>query len=142
MLKRFGSLLSVKPPGGLKLWITLITLGFVGWALAGHAVGLRALSITSEGWWWLVLALGLSWLSLVVNAGAWQVLVRWLGHGSGSTPLVSLYLSSNLLKYLPGGVWHFLQRVRALGPSIGTGPALVSVLLEPCLLYTSPSPRD
>ena len=134
MLKRFRSLLSVKPPGGLKLWITLITLGFVGWALAGHAVGLRSLSITSEGWWWLVLALGLSWLSLVANAGAWQVLVRWLGHGSGSTPLVSLYLSSNLLKYLPGGVWHFLQRVRALGPSIGTGPALVSVLLEPMLM--------
>ena len=75
MLKRFRFLLSVKPPGGLKLWITLITLGFVGWALAGHAVGLRALSITSQGWWWLVLALGLSWLSLVVNAGAWQVLV-------------------------------------------------------------------
>ena len=137
MLKRFRSLLSVKPPGGLKLWITLITLGFVGWALAGHAVGLRSLSITSEGWWWFVLALGLSWLSLVVNAGAWQVLVRWLGHGSGLTPLVSLYLSSNLLKYLPGGVWHFLQRVRALGSSIGTGPALVSVLLEPMLMVVA-----
>jgi len=134
MLKRFQSLLSAKLPGGLKLWITLLTLGFVGWALAGHAVGLRSLSITSQGWWWLVLALGLSWLSLVVNAGAWQVLVGWLGHGTGSTPLLPLYLSSNLLKYLPGGVWHFLQRVRALGPSIGTGPALVSVLLEPMLM--------
>ena len=134
MLKRFQLLLPAKLPGGLKLWITLLTLGFVGWALAGHAAGLRSLSISAQGWWWLVLALGLSWLSLVVNAGAWQVLVRWLGHGTGSTPLVPLYLSSNLLKYLPGGVWHFLQRVRALGPSIGTGPALVSVLLEPILM--------
>ena len=62
------------------------------------------------------------------------MLVGWLGHGTGSIPLVPLYLSSNLLKYLPGGVWHFLQRVRALGPSIGTGPALVSVLLEPMLM--------
>ena len=134
MLKRFQSLLSTKLPGGLKLWITLLTLGFIGWALAGHAVGLRSLSITAQGWWWLVLALGLSWLSLVVNAGAWQVLVGWLGHGRGSTPLVPLYLRSNLLKYLPGGVWHFLQRVRVLSPSIGTGPALVSVLLEPMLM--------
>ena len=134
MLKRFQSLLSAKLPGGLKLWITLLTLGFVGWALAGHAAGLRSLAISAQGWWWLVLALGLSWLSLVVNAGAWKVLVGWLGHGTGSTPLVPLYLSSNLLKYLPGGVWHFLQRVRALGPSIGTGPALVSVLLEPMLM--------
>ena len=134
MLKRFRSLLSAKLPGGLKLWITLLTLGFVGWALAGHAAGLRSLAISAQGWWWLVLALGLSWLSLVVNAGAWKVLVGWLGHGTGSIPLVPLYLSSNLLKYLPGGVWHFLQRVRALGPSIGTGPALVSVLLEPMLM--------
>ena len=98
MLKRFQLLLPAKLPGGLKLWITLLTLGFVGWALAGHAAGLRSLSISAQGWWWLVLALGLSWLSLVVNAGAWQVLVRWLGHGTGSTPLVPLYLSSNLLK--------------------------------------------
>ena len=143
MLKRFRSLLSAKLPegvrfpGGVKLWITLLTLGFVVWALAGHAAGLRSLAITAQGWWWLVLALGLSWLSLVVNAGAWQVLVSWLGHGTGSTPLVPLYLSSNLLKYLPGGVWHFIQRVRVLGPSIGTGPALVSVLMEPMLMVVA-----
>ena len=143
MLKRFRSLLSaqlsegVRFPGGVKLWITLLTLGFVVWALAGHAAGLRSLAITAQGWWWLVLALGLSWLSLVVNAGAWQVLVSWLGHGTGSTPLVPLYLSSNLLKYLPGGVWHFIQRVRVLGPSIGTGPALVSVLMEPMLMVVA-----
>ena len=143
MLKRFRSLHSVQLPagvrfpGGVKLWITLLTLGFVVWALAGHAAGLRSLSITAQGWWWLVLALGLSWLSLLVNAGAWQVLVSWLGHGTGSTPLVPLYLSSNLLKYLPGGVWHFIQRVRVLGPSIGTGPALVSVLMEPMLMVVA-----
>ena len=143
MLKRFRSLLSaqlsegLRFPGGVKLWITLLTLGFVVWALAGHAAGLRSLAITAQGWWWLVLALGLSWLSLVVNAGAWQVLVSWLGHGTGSTPLVPLYLSSNLLKYLPGGVWHFIQRVRVLGPSIGTGPALVSVLMEPMLMVVA-----
>ena len=143
MLKRFRSLLSeqlpagVSFPGGVKLLITLLTLGFVGWALASHTMRLRSLSITAQGWWWLVLALGLSWLSLLVNAGAWQVLVSWLGHGTGSTPLVPLYLSSNLLKYLPGGVWHFIQRVRVLGPSIGTGPALVSVLMEPMLMVVA-----
>ena len=134
MLKRLQARLSSFLPGGLKLWVTFLTLGFVGWALAGHAKGLSELSISTRGWWWLVTGLGLSWLSLVVNALAWKVLVAWLGHGSGPVPLVPLYLSSNLLKYLPGGVWHFLRRVRALGPSIGTGPALVSVLLEPMLM--------
>ena len=134
MLKRLRARLTTTLPGGLKLWVTLLTLGFVGWALAGHAKGLSELSISARGWWWLVTGLGLSWLSLVVNALAWTVLVAWLGYGFGPVPLVPLYLSSNLLKYLPGGVWHFLRRVRALGPSIGTGPALVSVLLEPMLM--------
>ena len=121
-------------PGGLKLWVTLLTLSFVAWALKGHAAGLRSLTISALGWWWLMLAIGLSWLSLVVNAVSWRVLVLWLGHGTGQTPLLPLYLSSNLLKYLPGGIWHFVKRVRALAPSIGTGPALVSVLLEPMLM--------
>ena len=124
----------VSLPGGLKLWVTLLTLSFVAWALKGHAAGLRSLTISALGWWWLMLAIGLSWLSLVVNAVSWRVLVLWLGHGTGQTPLLPLYLSSNLLKYLPGGIWHFVKRVRALAPSIGTGPALVSVLLEPMLM--------
>ena len=82
MLKRLQTRLTKTLPGGLKLWVTLLTLGFVGWALAGHAQGLRELSISARGWWWLVTGLGLSWLSLVVNALAWKVLVAWLGHGS------------------------------------------------------------
>ena len=131
-LQRLPGLVSL--PGGLKLWVTLLTLSFVAWALQGHVAGLRSLTISALGWWWLMLALGLTWLSLVVNALSWRVLVLWLGHGTGATPLVPLYLSSNLLKYLPGGIWHFVKRVRALGPSIGTGPALVSVLLEPMLM--------
>ena len=121
-------------PGGLRLWITLLTLAFVGVALASHATGLRALTISRQGWWWLLLGLGLSWLSLVVNALAWKVLVVWLGHQPGRLALVPLYLRSNLLKYLPGGIWHFLDRFRALRPQLGGGKALVSVLMEPMVM--------
>ena len=121
-------------PGGLRLWITLLTLAFVGVALASHATGLRALTISRQGWWFLLLGLGLSWLSLVVNALDWKVLVVWLGHQPGRLALVPLYLRSNLLKYLPGGVWHFLDRFRALRPDLGGGKALVSVLMEPMVM--------
>jgi len=121
-------------PGGLRLWVTLASLGFVAWALAGHVAGLRELTIGARGWSWLVLGLGLSWCSLVVNALAWRVLVVWLGHGTDDLDLVSLHLRSNLLKYLPGGIWHFVDRLRALQPRLGTNQALVSVLLEPMLM--------
>ena len=63
MLKPFRVLQTAKFPGGLKLWITLLTFAFLGWALAGHAAGMRSLTITASGWWWLVLALGLSSVS-------------------------------------------------------------------------------
>ncbi len=121
-------------PGGLRLWVTLASLAFIVWALAGHIQGLRELSLSGRGWWWLVLGLGLSWLSLVVNGLAWRTLIDWLGHRPGDLALVPLYLRSNLLKYLPGGIFHFLDRVRALQPKLGTNRALVSVLMEPMLM--------
>ena len=63
-----------------------------------------------------------------------EVLVVWLGHRPGRLALVPLYLRSNLLKYLPGGIWHFLDRFRALQPDLGGGKALVSVLMEPMVM--------
>ena len=85
-------------PGGLRLWVTLASFGFVGWALSGHIAGLSDLSISARGWWWLLLGLACSWMSLVVNALAWRVLVDWLGHGRESLALVPLHLRTNLLK--------------------------------------------
>ena len=123
-----------KLPGGLRLWVTLASLGFVGWALAGHVSGLQELTITARGWWWLLLGLALSWLSLVVNAIGWRVLVDWLGHDSEGMGLVPLHLRTNLLKYLPGGIWHFVDRLRTLQPAMGANRALVSVLLEPLVM--------
>ncbi len=126
--------MTFKLPGGLRLWVTLASLGFIAWALAGHVAGLRELTITARGWWWLLLGLSLSWLSLVVNGLAWRVLVNWLGHGVDEVALVPLHLRTNLLKYLPGGIWHFVDRLRTLQPRIGANRALVSVLLEPLVM--------
>jgi len=58
--------------------------------------------------------------------------------------VVALYLSSNLRKYLPGGVWHLVERLRvlkagstaalpALSAPLPTPQALVAVLLDPLL---------
>jgi len=126
--------MTFKLPGGLRLWVTLASLGFIAWALAGHVTGLRDLTLTARGWWWLLLGLNLSWLSLVVNGLAWRVLMDWLGHGVLDLALVPLYLRTNLLKYLPGGIWHFVDRLRTLQPFIGANQALVSVLLEPLVM--------
>ena len=132
---------SLSLPGGLRPWITCLSLGFVLAALLGHGRQLLQLSLDAQGWWWLLLAVGLQGLSLVVNGLAWVVILRWRGLRPRPAPLVSLYVSSNLRKYLPGGIWHLAARVQALrqegaplqdGPT-GTAQALVATLLDPLL---------
>lgn len=131
-------------PGGARLWITLASGGFLLAAIAGHGRQLLQLSLDGQGWCWLLLALGLTLLSLVGNALAWGVCLRWLGHRPRWPAATVLFLLSNLRKYLPGGVWHLLSRVRALkaDPSaeaasarqpLSTAQALVAVLLDPLL---------
>jgi hypothetical protein len=46
-----------------------------------------------------------------------------------------VYLQTNLLKYLPGNVWHFFGRVRALEVlGVSRGTAILGVALEPLLM--------
>ena len=129
-------------PGGARLWISLASAGFLLGVLAGNSRQLLQLSLDLQGWFWLLLGVGLSLLSLMANGLAWGVALRWLGHQPRWLALVPLYLSSNLRKYLPGGVWHLLARVRALSQpeplvlahSLSTAQALVAVLLDPLLM--------
>lgn len=134
-------LLKISLPGGLRPWITCLSLGFVLAALLAHGRQLLQLSLDAQGWWWLLLAVGLQGLSLLVNGLAWVVILRWRGLRPRTEPLVSLYVTSNLRKYLPGGIWHLAERVQVLrqaGAPLQGGPAstpqaLVATLLDPLL---------
>ena len=129
------------PPGAAR-WITLLSLGFLLAALVSHGPEMLALNPDVQGWLWLLLGVGVSFLSLVGNALQLGVVLRWLGAQPRWQPLVLLYLSTNLRKYLPGGIWHLASRVQCLRQSSAeaTAPvvsplpaatALVAVLLDP-----------
>ena len=135
-----GGLRPPRLPGGLRPWIICLSLGFVLAALLSHGRQLLQLSLDLQGWLWLVLGVGLNVLSVVVNGLAWGVILRWRGLRPRWVPLVSLYVSTNLRKFLPGGIWHLAARVQALrGPEAplaaptGTAMALVVTLLDPLL---------
>ena len=125
-------------PGGLKLWISLLSFGFLLAALAGHGRQLLQLSLDGQGWLWLLLGVGVSLLSLAANGLALGVVLRWLGQRPRWPELVRAYLDTNLRKYLPGGIWHLTSRVQLLrsaeaplqAPAPG-GLALAAVLLDP-----------
>ena len=120
-----------------SLWITLASLGFMAVALHQQSGQLMQQSLDGRGWAWLLLGMGLTWASILCNGLAWWVLVAWLGHPPDDVALVPLFVRSNLLKYLPGGMWHLLERVRVLRGSIGVGPALATVILDPLLIVVA-----
>ena len=125
-------------PGGLKLWISLLSFGFLLAALVGHGRQLLQLSLDGQGGLWLLLGGGVSLLSLVANGVGLGVVLRWLGLRPRWPELVRAYLATNLRKYLPGGIWHLASRVQLLrsaeaplaAPASG-GLALAAVLLDP-----------
>ncbi len=73
-------------------WATVqTTVGQIrpGWLLAGTVV--TAASIILLGW---------NWISILISRG---IQVSWPN-------ALALYLLSNLARYLPGGIWHFVGR--------------------------------
>ncbi|MEB3242139.1 MAG: lysylphosphatidylglycerol synthase domain-containing protein [Cyanobacteriota bacterium] len=141
---RLRALARWRLPGGLRPWITCVSLGFVLAALLNHGRQMRQYPLDPQGWLWLALALGFGLLSLLVNGLAWLVILRWLGLRPRPTPVVSLYVATNLRKFLPGGIWHLASRVQALrqpnailGAPVPTTTALVAVLIEPLLAATA-----
>ena len=148
-LERLGALVAALP-GGTSLWVGLASAGFLLAALVANGRQLQQLSLDGQGWAWLLLGLGLALLSLVVNGLAWSLGLAWLGHRPRWLPAVLLFLRSNLRKYLPGGVWHLMQRLAVLrqaDPGLGSAGAespvaapldlrqgLVAVLVDPVLM--------
>ena len=70
-------------------------------------------------------------LSIYLNAYAWKNIVKWFGQEFKSNNLVPFYVVTNILKYVPGGVWHFVERFNFIKKISNTQIALYSSLVEP-----------
>jgi len=75
-------------------------------------------------------------LSIYLNAFAWKYIVKWFGKESKSNNLVSLYVLTNILKYVPGGIWHFVERFNFIKKISNPQIALYSTLIEPYFMLS------
>ena len=75
-------------------------------------------------------------LSIYLNAYAWKYIVKWLGKEFKSNNLVSFYVLTNILKYVPGGMWHFVERFNFIKKITNPQIALYSTLIEPYFMLT------
>jgi hypothetical protein len=79
LIRRPGGLPALSLPGGVSLWVSLLSFGFLLAALIAHGRQMLQLSLDLQGWLWLVLGVGLSLLSLLANGAGLGVVLRWLG---------------------------------------------------------------
>jgi hypothetical protein len=75
-------------------------------------------------------------LSVYLNAFAWKYIVKWFGKEFKSDNLVSFYVLTNTLKYVPGGIWHFVERFNFIKKISNPQVALYSTLIEPYFMLS------
>jgi len=75
-------------------------------------------------------------LSIYLNAYAWKYIVKWFGKEFKSNNLISFYVLTNILKYVPGGIWHFVERFNFIKKISNSQIALYSTLIEPYFMLS------
>jgi len=74
--------------------------------------------------------------SIFLNAYAWKYIVKWFGKEFKRNNLVSFYVLTNILKYVPGGIWHFVERFNFIKKISNPQIALFSTLIEPYFMLS------
>jgi len=75
-------------------------------------------------------------LSIYLNAYAWKYIVKWFGEEFNNNNIVSFYVLTNVLKYVPGGIWHFVERFNFIKKISNPQIALYSTLIEPYFMLS------
>ena len=75
-------------------------------------------------------------LSIYLNAYAWKYIFKWFGKEFKNNNLVSFYVLTNILKYVPGGIWHFVERFSFIRKISNPQIALYSTLIEPYFMLS------
>ena len=76
-------------------------------------------------------------LSIYLNAFAFKNIVIWFGKSEAKDNIVSFYVLTNILKYVPGGIWHFFERFNFIKDSSNSQLAFYSVIIEPYFMLSA-----
>jgi uncharacterized membrane protein YbhN (UPF0104 family) len=121
----------------IKFLITLICFAFLGNSIYGNFDSLSNQAITSEEISWLLFAVIFSFFSIIINAYAWKLLINNIGCSISNLNIIQLFLATNIYKYLPGGIWHFVSRYKNLRLELSNEKSIESILLEPVLMLVA-----
>ena len=135
--ERFSFIFQIIAKLDFKLLVTLICLVFLGNSIYENFDELANQVITLKGIIWFLGGTLFSFLSIVINAYAWKLLINSIGCNSNKLNIIKIFLNTNIYKYLPGGIWHFVSRYNTLRLKFSTGKSIESILLEPLLMLVA-----
>ena len=111
------------------------TLFFLGTALHRNWQDVASIRLSSRAWFDLMVAFLLTLTAHSWAGFVWSWILRSFQQPVRLRWVLQVYLKTNLAKYLPGNVWHFYGRIRAVANHGGSlGVASLTVLLEPLLM--------
>lgn len=111
------------------------TLFFLGAALQRNWQDVASIRLSSTAWFDLMVAFLLTLTAHSWAGFVWSWILRSFQQPVHLRWVLQVYLKTNLAKYLPGNVWHFYGRIRAVANHGGSlGVASLTVLLEPLLM--------
>ena len=76
-------------------------------------------------------------LSIYLNAFAWKNIIKWFGLENIKNNFVTFYVLTNILKYIPGGIWHFVERFNFIKEYSNSNTAFYTTLIEPYLMMSA-----
>ena len=85
----------------------------------------------------LILAFTFCVSSIVLNALAWKQIIIWFGHNKNSQKIIEIFIATNILKYVPGSVWHFVERFNFLKQKSSEDLAFYATLIEPYFMLSA-----
>lgn len=119
----------------IRWFIWGATIFFIAQTLIASWPEVQAIELTENSWRYLAVAWGLSLLAHCWAGWVWHWLLRAWGLPYGGLWAMRVYLFTNVAKYLPGNIWHFYGRVRAVQKAGGSfGKAIASVIAEPLVM--------
>lgn len=117
-------------------WLILgFTLFFLVQTLKNNWQQITAVSFTLEVWLWLGISFLVTMGAHVWSGWIWSQILKAFKQPLPRIWALRVYLTTNIAKYLPGNIWHFYGRIKAVVDSGGTVDiASLTVLLEPLLM--------
>lgn len=118
--------------GGLQIGFGVLAVGLLVWTVVDNwSAFVHALASMNP--WWVLAAAALIFGGLYINMLSWRSVVFALGSPIGHAAAGRVFFTSQLAKYIPGGIWPIVASTR-LGRAAGLSGALSAVSMSIALL--------